>query len=373
MPRPIRKFAKVFLLSTNIFLAVIYIAGSYTRFFDPVHWWFIGLITMCLPYILLFLIIFLIFWLFKKPLCGLISVLAIILTWDPTQNIIPFRFTSSFTLEKKAGSIRIMSWNVEGFDILEHKKHPLVKQKMLDLIKQYQPDIACFQEMTAGEDTKAINYIGDFLKQLQFAAYHYSYSGKGDYDEHHHFGIIIFSKFPIINKQTIDEETPYNYNSIFQYADILTGSDTIRVFNIHLQSLRFTESNRRYLDNPTLKADTTITETKNIIAKLKAGFINRRKQALSVKSEINRSPYPVILCGDFNDVPNSFAYETIGKDMQNAFEKKGRGIGRTFYSIAPTLRIDNIFADNHFDILQFRKIGEKLSDHFPIITDISLH
>jgi endonuclease/exonuclease/phosphatase family metal-dependent hydrolase len=366
-----RKFTKVFLVSLNILLSLLYLSGSYTRFFDPVHWWFIGLFTLCLPYFLVLLVVFLIFWLFKKRLWSLISLITIILAWYPTQNIIPFRLSSPFTIEKKPGTIRVMSWNVESFDILEHKTHPEVKQKMIALIQQYQPDIACFQEMTAGEDNKAINYLGDFLKKFQFAAYHYSYSTIGDFDYQHHFGIIIFSKYPIINKQTVDEERPYNYNSVFQYADVLAGNDTLRIFNIHLQSLRFTESNLNYLKDPTLESKSDLAASKNIISKLKSGFINRRNQALAVKAEMNRSPYPVILCGDFNDVPNSFAYETIGKDMQNAFEKKGRGIGRTFYSIAPTLRIDNIFVDNHFKVEQFRKPGEKLSDHFPLITDIS--
>ena len=369
MSRPLRKITKLILIGCNAFLSLLYIAGSNTRFFDPVHWWFIGLFTMCLPYILLLLIAFLILWLFKKRIWALISLITIILTWYPTQNIIPFRISSPFTIEKKPGTIRIMSWNVESFDILEHKKHPKVKQEMIDLINQYQPDIACFQEMTAGEDNKAINYIGEFLKKLQFASYHYSYNTKLDYDELHHFGVIIFSKFPIINKQTVGDN-PFDYNSIFQYADILAGSDTIRVFNIHLQSLRFTQNNIQFLDNPTLN-DSDIIKSKNIIYKLKQGFLRRRNQAIAIKAEMNRSPYPVLLCGDFNDVPNSFAYETIGDDMQNAFEEKGRGIGRTFYSIAPTLRIDNIFADKHFKIEQFRKIGEKLSDHFPIITDVS--
>lgn len=263
-----------------------------------------------------------------------------------------------------------MSWNVEGFDILEYKKHPEVKQKMIALINEYEPDIACFQEMTAGEDTKAINYIQEFLQKLDFPAYHYSYNTKLDFDEHHHFGIIIFSKYPIINKQTVGDN-PFDYNSIFQYADIIAGTDTIRAFNIHLQSLRFDTSNLSYIDHPT-ESQKKLSNSKSILYKLKIGFQKRRYQAFAIKEEMDQSPYPVLLCGDFNDVPNSFAYETIGEGMQNAFVKKGRGIGRTFYSLAPTLRIDNIFADKRFKIVQFRKIGEKLSDHFPIIADVSL-
>ena len=85
---------------------------------------------------------------------------------------------------------------------------------------------------------------------------------------------------------------------------------------------------------------------------------------------MNHSPYPIILCGDFNDVPVSYAYETIGAGMKNAFVKKGYGISRTFSNISPTLRIDNIFVDQMFSISQFTRVKKLLSDHFPIIADV---
>lgn len=91
-----------------------------------------------------------------------------------------------------------------------------------------------------------------------------------------------------------------------------------------------------------------------------------------MSEEIDKSPYPVIVCGDFNDVPNSYAYCKIGDRLQNAFVEKGSGIGRTFSNISPTLRIDNIFTDKIFTISQFTRVRNNLSDHFPIIADVSL-
>jgi len=96
----------------------------------------------------------------------------------------------------------------------------------------------------------------------------------------------------------------------------------------------------------------------------------RYLQSSRVKAAVDKSPYPVIICGDFNDVPNSYAYNTIGKGLKNTFEQKGTGIGRTFYGISPTLRIDDIFVDKRFTVEQFLRIKKNLSDHFPIITDL---
>jgi endonuclease/exonuclease/phosphatase family metal-dependent hydrolase len=111
--------------------------------------------------------------------------------------------------------------------------------------------------------------------------------------------------------------------------------------------------------------------SKNVITKFKQTFLKQEGQADRVRAEIERSPYPVIVCGDFNNVPNSYPYETIGKGLQDAFVKKGSGMGRTFTGISPTLRIDNIFVDGRYSVNQFTRIRKKLSDHFPIITDIS--
>lgn len=367
-----RRVTKRFLIICNVVAAICFVLGSFVKYFNPEHWWFVGLLTLSLPYILFFLIVFFICWLLAKKIWMLISLLAIAFCWKAVQNIIPFNLPRQFKQQKNANSIRIMSWNVAHFNILEHKTHPEGKLKMFDLINQYQPDVACFQEMVAGDDDRAINYLGDFKRQLEFSGYYYSYNIRLDFDQAHHFGIIVFSRFPIINKKTISLP-PNDYNSIFQFVDLVINDDTVRVFNIHLQSLKFSLDNLKYLHNPRRYKDETITESKSIISKLKRGFLKRSAQSDRVRVEIDKSPYPVIVCGDFNDVPNSYAYSTIGDGLQNAFVEKGFGFGRTFLGISPTLRIDNIFADKNFTIEQFSRISKRLSDHFPLVADVSIN
>ena len=114
-----------------------------------------------------------------------------------------------------------------------------------------------------------------------------------------------------------------------------------------------------------------LEKSKNLLSKFKKGFLKRQLQADTVRAAIDESPYPVIVCGAFNDVPNSSPYDKIGNGLQDAFVKKGIGMGRTFSGIAPTLRIDHIFVDKRFAVEQFIRIPKKLSDHFPIIADIT--
>jgi len=218
---------------------------------------------------------------------------------------------------------------------------------------------------------KYINDISEFPKKLHLNYSFYSYNPIFDFDRLHHFGLAIFSKYPIIKKETVTLD-PHNFNSSFQYVDIVKGTDTIRVVNVHLQTLRLSEHNRIYLNHPSLSDQEDVQESKNILTKYKNGILKRYYQSDFVKQNLNQSPYPVILCGDFNDVPNSYSYYTIGKNMTNAFAEKGCGLGSTFDGISPTLRIDNIFTDNIFSVLQVAQFKNKLSDHYPVSADLLL-
>jgi endonuclease/exonuclease/phosphatase family metal-dependent hydrolase len=369
MEKPfLRRFTKKLFIFANVLLALLVFAGANVKYFDPVKWWFLSVLTIALPYLILLLLIFLIFWLLLKSWWLLICVITIGASFHAIKNIVAPNLMPHFSLAKSAGNIRVMSWNVEQFNILHYKDHPDVKQQMFDLINQYDPDIACFQEVVAGENKKAINYFPAIRNALHFKDYLYSYQLKDDFDHNHHFGITVFSKYPILRKQTI-VNNPNNYNSTFQFIDVLVGEDTLRIFNVHLQSLKFSKENLNYLDKGSVKTNAT-SESRSVLSKIKTGVIKRASQAFFIKDEMNHSPYPIVVCGDFNDVPVSYAYETIGAGLQNAFVKKGFGISRTFSTLSPTLRIDNIFADQHFKIVQYTRVKKLLSDHFPIIADL---
>ena len=367
--RKVRGFTKTSLIITNILIAVFLIIGCYGKYCDPRKYWVTGIFTLGSFYFLLFILLFILFWLFVKPPLSLLGILTLVICWTPLRHLVQIRFTPDFITVKHPSNLRIMSWNVEHFDILEHKTHPERKAEMIKIINGYNPDIACFQEMVAGEKKGIINNLQLLMKQLGFQYYHYTYNPKLDFDANHHYRLIIFSRLPIISMHNISY-APSDYNSIFQYADIVRNTDTFRIFNIHMQSLKFSDKNLNYIEKPTLKDQQDLENSRNIISKLHIGFLKRSEQSERIKENMNASPYPVIVCGDFNDVPNSYAYYTIGENMKNAFAEKGTGIGRTFYSISPTLRIDHIFCSESFSVEQFVRIRKKLSDHFPIIADL---
>jgi endonuclease/exonuclease/phosphatase family metal-dependent hydrolase len=137
--------------------------------------------------------------------------------------------------------------------------------------------------------------------------------------------------------------------------------------------VRFKKKDFERLDKIKNAEDSLVDNSKNIFIKLKRGFQNRSLQAIETKAFIDKSPYPYLFTGDFNDVPNSYAYFTIrDNDLQDAFLAKGFGVGRTFTGISPTLRIDYIFATKDFEILQFNRLAKNLSDHYMLVADVKL-
>lgn len=372
MLRRIRKISRNLLIVLNIIASLLFLAGCYAYLFPPEKYWFVGLLAIGALYLLVIQLLFLGMWLFVKPRLCWIVILTLAIAWKPVRHLFQFRTPGNFEISKVPAHLRIMNWNVEHFEIGKQKNGGVEKQMMLELIRKYQPDIAFFQEMVGSEtNPDAINYIPFFRDTLGFSDYHFTYNNKLDYDDDHHFGIIIFSKYPILNKKDISY-APNDYNSTFQYADIQVGNDTLRVFNLHLQSLKLDKRNRHYLQQPGITGEENIRNSKNIIAKLKRGFLRRAQQSERIRQAIDASPYPVIVCGDFNDVPNSYAYHTIGENLRNAFAAKGSGIGRTYAGISPTLRIDHVFADRAFHVRQYKRIKKELSDHFPVVVDLEI-
>ncbi|HMI77989.1 MAG TPA: hypothetical protein VK484_04310, partial [Ferruginibacter sp.] len=150
MPKNIfRRLAKQSFIIINVIVAILFLLGCYGYLFNPQYFWPIGFLTLTSFYFPLALLVFLILWLFIKRARALISVIAILLAYKPVLNIIPFNFSSAFTTAKQADALRMMSWNVAQFSVLDVKKHPEKKSRMLDLVNEYRPDIACFQEMVA--------------------------------------------------------------------------------------------------------------------------------------------------------------------------------------------------------------------------------
>ena len=193
------------------------------------------------------------------------------------------------------------------------------------------------------------------------------FQGRKKHNSRH--GLAIFSKYPIVKKNifSLGKNSPACI-----YADINTKNDTIRVYNIHLASLYLNNSDYKAIgDDTTVDKNTRLKGIESISDKLKAAFIKRAKQLDVLMEHISKSPYPVIVTGDFNATPVSYTYHQFSKRFQDSFAKAHWGMGITYNHPLSFFRIDYVFAGKSLTINKHKVHRIDLSDHFPLEVDFT--
>lgn len=370
-----RRLTKRFFIISNIIVASLLLLSCANAFLHPGPWWLIALLGLLFPLLILLVFGFLIFWILIGSRWGFVSLVALILSWPNLNAFYAWNFNAGFKAEKEANAVRVLTWNVHYFDQMYRPKQQQQSQRIpiINFLRQQDADVLCLQEFfesNSPEYDSNINYI----KQTLDYPYHYFVD---DYRLAHNLykvGPVIFSRYPIIRTSRLefDGAPQMRTSESLISADLSVNGDTIRVYTTHLQSVMFRRKDYQYLEKIKKVEDSLLEASRSIVKKLRQAYAVRGSQAESVRHELESSPYPSILCGDFNDVPNSYTYFQIRGGMQDAFVRRGAGIGRTYASISPTLRIDYIMADEQFDIRQCKKTELSYSDHYPVIADVIL-
>jgi len=366
-----RSFLKRLFILLNSITAVLFLLTCLSPYLHPAKWWFISLMGLGFPIMLVLLIGFLLFWLYVKPKYVFISIISLLIGWKSISNSFAFHLPQEFDYQKSKNTIRVVNWNVARFLELKvnNNKGSQTRLKMLDLIKAQHADVLCLQEFFHSTDSTLYDNISYVQKKLGFPYYYYSWDGDGHLQW---FGQIIFSKYPIIDSGKITYPRPGQPESLI-HADILFNGDTVRFYTTHLQSVQFKKQDYQTIEEIKNRNDSLLQNSKNIFSKLKRALILRATQAEIVKEATRQSPHPYLITGDFNDVPNSYTYNTIRGGLQDAFLKKEFGIGRTYSGLSPTLRIDYILATHDFNVLQFDRIVRDYSDHYMLVSDLQLN
>ncbi len=341
----------------------------FAQIINPSKFFLPALFGLAYPYLLLINLIFLFYWiiLLKKEL--LISLIVILLGWNHLNNLLPFSGRNhEIPANTDTGRMfKVLSYNVRGFDRYKWTNDPLTKDEIFSFIQKQAPDIICFQEYyTSSRKGERQSDIARQLSQFPQSDVYYT----NDPANRNGFGIATFSRFPVLKRSRI----PFNSsNNAAMYTDHLILGDTIRVFNIHLQSIMFREDNYAFLDTARLKySNEQMQGIKSIGSRLKTAFVLRAEQASMIANYIKESPHPVMVMGDFNDTPNSFAYRKIKKGLQDSFRLAGKGFGNTYAGELPSFRIDHIMVGEPLVPYQFKRIKIKYSDHFPVTSMIYL-
>jgi endonuclease/exonuclease/phosphatase family metal-dependent hydrolase len=353
----VRKILYKILLAVNAFFAFTLLVSYLAVSISPGDFVLPAFFGLAYPYLLLINIILVIIWAMLLRFEALISVVVIAIGFTHFSDYIRFTRPSG----DKSNTFKVLSYNVRLFNYFENNHGVTSERKVIEFLKTQKPDIICLQEFfmsgnPAEEESAILAALGGkYYSHLKVLG-----SGRNRF-----YGIVTFSKYPIVTKGEIIHP---GSSSLSIYTDVQIQKDTIRIYNNHLQSFRLRRMERSFIEELTASNDKeTIGEVKSLSVSLKKGFVKRAMQAQVVKDNINRSPFPVIVVGDFNDTPVSYAYRKIRKGLNDSFVNSGYGAGFTYKGNYPPNRIDYILYDKAFINTYFEIIKVKYSDHYPII------
>ena len=336
-------------------------------YISPEKIWLLAFFGLAYPFLLISNLIFAVFWIYKKKRIFILSLLTILLGWNylSTYIQIPLK-KNKREIYPSEQRFNVLSFNVRLFDLYEWNETENTPEEIFKFINDKDFDLICFQEFFTQNK-------GDLTKRKILKKLTEEYNTHIDYtieNKNYNYGIATFSKYPIVNRGVINFS---NSSNSCIYTDVLIKEDTIRIFNNHLQSIRFNKNNYSFITNTNaLKDDERLKEIKDISFRLRDAFIKRAKQAKIISQHIQNSPYPVVVCGDFNDVPVSYTYKKMKKNLDDSFMESGKGIGTTYMGKFPSFRIDFILHSKNIKCLDFEIHDVRLSDHYPVSSEFTL-
>ena len=341
----------------SIFLLVSHIAPylSPNIFVVPQ---FFGIIY---PYLVLTNVLITLFWIIQKKMVFLIPLVSLCSGYNHINTMIGTRYFETEILESTK-QLKIVSFNVRLFDLYNWTKNMETRNNILKYLEELNADIVCFQEYY-DDLSKEIETTTRILKNAKMKYYKIapSYVAKDLY----RFGIATFSKYPIIKSGEISFKNSQN-NCL--WTDLLVEKDTIRVYNIHLQSNYFDIDDYTFIRQ--INTSPTSIEFKQLqgfFTRLSSAYRRRAEQADQVAQHISLSPFPTLICADLNDTHLSYTYNKIRGKFNDAFCESGFGLGHSFGTLFTSVRIDYLFYDKNFISTAFRTGKANLSDHKPYV------
>ncbi len=352
-------FVKVFTIIVLSALLLSYIAP----FVHPNTFKLIPLFGLLYPVLLLIALFLLIIWSLARSKWALITLGVILIGGKLHFRLFSFGENQEVDL-KNVNPLHVMSYNVRLFDLYTAQKGEKYTKRdaIFKYIQATNPDIICFQEFYHQDKPTSFSTRDTLIQLLNFKDYHERYAHK--LTGRQNFGVAVLSKYPMIAKGDVmfptQGEKDFNY---CVFVDIVKNNDTFRVYNVHLQSIKLKDDDYSVFDKDATATSKVKSTLSLMFEKLTIAYPKRADQARTVVEHIKTSPYPTIVCGDFNDTPMSYAYNQFNNFLTDSFRNTMTGIGSTYVGRVPAGRIDYIFHTKELQSTQFKIQEKPLSDH----------
>lgn len=293
---------------------------------------------------------------------GGIGALLVLLSWSHiTSSWGGLGLRGSDSMVPAQTSLRVMSWNVRQFNRFGWIEDASVRDSMLAYLARQEADVICLQECFL-EDRRSPWMSAQRLKDATGLP-HWSEEFKLGRGHDKLFGLAVMSRYPVVGKEAIHFENDKNNSAM--YVDLLVNGDTVRVYNVHLSSIGFEKADYEAARDVGNEANRN-----RLLDRLAHAWTKRAQQSELLANHIESSPHPVILTGDFNDTPVSYATQRMRRALRDAYgvvrPSGGSWLGATYAGDWPFLRIDQCWADPELEVNAYQTDDIVLSDHRPI-------
>ena len=341
-----------FIFYINSFFALLLVISYLAPYVNPNTFWPIAFMGLGYPVLLIINIIFILIWILTKPAYALMSILCIAIGWKQLYNLYAIPTNTLNTAIELKNSITVGSYNIAQLNWIKrlgNSPRAEKEREFKQFLEDQDIDVLSLQEVSK-------HNIQEILKYMDNASHfhHDNYTG-------------IISKFPIIKNGSIKDEK----NRTFAvWSDIQKDDFVFRVYSAYLQSNLITRDTDELIKSVENNQPRTWERIKQILGKYIAAIQFRAEDIILLKSHVRDSPNPVLLAGDFNDVPHSYIYKQLSQGLFDTFHYS-RGMQSTYAGKIPLLRIDYILADQSFKKGSFERKMVDFSDHYPIISTLS--
>lgn len=343
--RAVKKYFSFMCLIITALVMILTFIGLYGGNANPVGNTAQAMLVYALPILIIANVVILIFWLIRlrwiwslMPLITLLCCVRYIGAWYQV-------FGGGENSDNKQ-VVTVATYNVASFG---KEASRYIAQDILTEMKQQQVDVLCMQEYSETS--------GDQKNSTLFSEY-FKYKAFGNHD------MVIFSKYPITLSKTLKFE--YTNNSAL-WADVYINGKVLRVFNVHMETTginRTLHVAAKAMNNGYDVSGSRLLSA--IYGNYMMGMNIRAGQAITVSNEMRESDKPIIVAGDFNDVPYSYVYNTLLGNLKDGFRDCGKGFGSTFRGGKKQVRIDYIFYDKNIKGVDYFKSNLTYSDHVPV-------
>lgn len=350
----------ILMILVSAVVAITILTIFIARFFEPEKLWYFSLTGLVAPITYIVAIASALYWIIRwKWKMFLFMAAFVALGWPYVSLYYKVDIGKEYgTPRYERGNIKVISYNIRYFQ--DDKWLNATTDSIASLIKHENPDIICFQEFPTQND--------EHDKALKILAKYHRTEIAAKFDS----GVACFSKYRIIRSDSISGLCG---TAKGLFADLKVGDDTVRLYNLHLQSTSINDEDRNYIDNKLWleSADSgRISKFKGMTQRLYENSCMRAHQVDVLRHDMEHCPYPIIVCGDFNDIPMSYAYRTIASGLDDTFSRQGDGYIYTFNGFFDLLRIDYILVSKQFETLSYEVLPIDLSDHYPVMARLLL-